>query len=73
MSLLNHDDPFNPTASRDMSEPGRVVITDIDMTIGAMCRFMVKWAIASIPAAIILFVLWFAVSAVVALVIGAGH
>jgi len=56
-----------------MSEPGRVVITDIDMTIGGMCRFMVKWTIASIPAAIILFVLWFIVRAIIALVFGAGH
>ena len=34
-----------------------VVVTDVDMTIGAMCRFMVKWAIASIPAVIILWII----------------
>ncbi len=34
-----------------------VVITDVDMSIRAMCRFMVKWVIAAIPAAIILTVL----------------
>ena len=31
-----------------------VVIKDIEMSFGAMIRFMVKWAIASIPAAIII-------------------
>ena len=58
MSLLNPDDPFNPTLSRDVAERQTVVITDIDMTIGAMCRFMVKWAIASIPAAILIFIVY---------------
>jgi hypothetical protein len=47
----------------------RIVVTDIDMTIGAMCRFMVKWAIASIPAALILLVLYFICAA---LVVGCG-
>jgi hypothetical protein len=58
MSLRNPDDPFNPTLSRDQAERQTVVITDIDMTIGAMCRFMVKWAIASIPAAILIFIVY---------------
>lgn len=35
----------------------RVVVTDFDMGFGSMIVFMIKWAIASIPAAIILFVL----------------
>jgi len=34
-----------------------VVVTDIQMPLGSMITFMVKWAIASIPAMIILFVL----------------
>ena len=34
--------------------PQVVIVKDIDMSIGAMCRFMIKWAIAAIPAAIIL-------------------
>lgn len=34
-----------------------VIVTDIRMSFGSMVLFMVKWAIASIPAAIILFVL----------------
>jgi len=44
-------------ALRKVGDLQRVIITDIDMSIGAMCRFMIKWAIASIPAFIILFIL----------------
>lgn len=40
------------------SGPQAVVIKNIDMTIGAMCIFMVKWAIAAIPAALILGLIW---------------
>ena len=32
-----------------------VVVTDISMSFGSMVIFMVKWAIATIPAMIILF------------------
>jgi hypothetical protein len=35
----------------------QVIVTDIHMPFGSMVGFMVKWAIASIPAMIILFVL----------------
>jgi hypothetical protein len=39
------------------NEPGtgRVVVTDIQMPFGSMIVFMVKWAIAAIPAMLILF------------------
>lgn len=47
-----------------------VVITDIDMSIGAMCRFMVKWVIATIPALIILWLLMLGVGLVFALLFG---
>ena len=36
------------------TRPQEVVITDIEMRFGSMVVFMVKWAIASIPALIIL-------------------
>ncbi len=36
-----------------------VVVTDVHMPFGSMVVFMVKWAIASIPAALILFVVGF--------------
>lgn len=32
----------------------RVVVTDVDMPMASIVRFMVKWVIASIPAIIIL-------------------
>ena len=34
-----------------------VTVTDIQMPFGSMVIFMIKWAIASIPAAIILFLI----------------
>ena len=37
-----------------MSEPQKVVVTDIKMSFGAMVVFMVKWVLASIPAFLIL-------------------
>lgn len=40
-----------------------VVVTDIRMPFGSMVAFMVKWAIAAIPAMIILGVLWWLVMA----------
>lgn len=43
--------PLAATAS-----PG-VVVVDIDLPFGSMVRFMVKWAIAAIPAFIILVIL----------------
>lgn len=38
-------------------EKQEVVVTDIQMPFGSMVVFMIKWAIAAIPAAIILFIL----------------
>ena len=38
-------------------EKYEVVVTDIQMPFGSMVVFMIKWAIAAIPAVIILFVL----------------
>ncbi len=37
-----------------IQHPQVVIVKDIDMSIGAMCLFMLKWAIAAIPAALIL-------------------
>lgn len=42
-----------------------VVVTDIQMPFGGMVVFMIKWALASIPAALILFVLALVASGVV--------
>ncbi len=39
------------------SQSRRVIVTKIDMSFGHMVVFMVKWALASIPAMIILFII----------------
>ncbi|MGA7799766.1 MAG: hypothetical protein WCC36_03065 [Gammaproteobacteria bacterium] len=41
----------------------RVVVTDVRMPFLSMVIFMVKWAVASIPALIILALLWSLVTA----------
>lgn len=46
------------TKPSEKSHSNRVVVTDFDMPFGSMVSFMIKWAIASIPAAIILAVLF---------------
>ncbi|MDQ7002438.1 MAG: hypothetical protein Q9N02_07090 [Ghiorsea sp.] len=38
-------------------EKNEVVVTDIQMSFGSMVIFMIKWAIAAIPALIILSIL----------------
>lgn len=45
---------------------GKVRIVDVDMPFGSMVTFMVKWAIASIPALIILLVIGAVAGAVIA-------
>ena len=46
-----------------MAEKTAVVVTDIRMPFGSMVVFMIKWAIAAIPAFIILAILGFLASA----------
>lgn len=43
--------------------PFSVTVADVSMPFWSMVRFMVKWALASIPAVIILAILFVAVSA----------
>lgn len=40
--------------------PHAVVVTDVEIPFGSMVKFMVKWSLASIPAAIILIAIYFA-------------
>jgi hypothetical protein len=40
----------------------RVTVVDINMSFGSMVVFMIKWALAAIPALIILFILGFVAS-----------
>ncbi len=43
----------------------RVAVTDFDMPFGSMVSFMIKWALASVPAIILLAALWAIVVAVI--------
>lgn len=47
----------------DNDNSTRVVVTDIRMPFWSMVVFMVKWAIAAIPAMIILIIFWFIIMA----------
>ena len=40
----------------------KVVVTDIKMKFWSMVWFMIKWLIATIPAAILLFGIWFIIA-----------
>lgn len=55
-----------------MAERNAVVVVDVKIPFWSMVVLLVKWAIAAIPAVIILFVLGLALSAAVALVTGGG-
>jgi hypothetical protein len=61
----------NPLAMDRQSAPMRVTITDLDMPIGSMIVLLLKLAVASIPAAIVISVVGFVIVAALA-VIGAG-
>jgi len=47
---------------KEIQPSQNVVVTDIKMSFSSMVEFMVKWAIASIPALIILFIIGFFVA-----------
>lgn len=66
-------DVFDPQTGERIP-PQQVIVTDFDMAFGSMVKFMVKWAIAAIPALIILLIVGtVAGTAVVAMVSGAGR
>ena len=43
-----------PLAVSALLDGESIIITDVNMSFGAMIRFMVKWSLAAIPAVIIL-------------------
>ena len=47
-----------------------VIVTNVKMPFGSMVIFMIKWALASIPAAIILFAIYAIVVAVFGGILG---
>lgn len=51
----------------------QVVVVDFEMSFPAMVRFMVKWAIAAIPALIILALLFMGLASIVSLLGMSGH
>ena len=50
------DQAPNRSTERPQLQGAKVVVTDVQMSFGSMVVFMVKWALAAIPAMIIL---WF--------------
>jgi hypothetical protein len=57
MRPLPHQAPTGPRrtgVSNQVNMGSPVSVVDVDMTFGSMVPFMVKWAIASIPAVLIL-------------------
>ncbi|HKK14622.1 MAG TPA: hypothetical protein VKA14_08175 [Gammaproteobacteria bacterium] len=53
-------------------EERRVVVVDVRMPFMSMVTFMVKWAVAAVPAVLILAVLWTAVTALIGAFTGGG-
>ena len=49
-----------------------VVVTDIDIPFWRLVFIFVKWALAAIPATIVLVVIWMIVAAVLAALFGIG-
>lgn len=60
-----HDDAIDDAPDPDLSTApiARVSVVNVDMPFESMVGFMVKWALASIPAFLILFVIFFVVAA----------
>lgn len=63
-ALAQRNAPARPAMSNSVREAlggnqgaSAVVVVDLNMSFGAMVRFMVKWVLASIPAMIILVIL----------------
>ena len=46
-----------PCAICKQPSPNKVVVKDIEMSFGSMMKFMIMWALAAIPALIILFII----------------
>jgi len=64
-------DTESPPAPPVSYGPPRVVVSDIDMPLWSMVAFMLKWALASIPALLVIGVVLGAIGAVAVVVAGA--
>jgi hypothetical protein len=58
--------PIKTSTEAKLSQTPGIVIDDINMQFGSMVIFMIKWALASIPALIILLILFSFVAAIFA-------
>ena len=58
---------------KELENKNEVIVVDIKMPFLSMVVFMIKWVLASIPAIIILSILFFVGTAVFAGVFGVGH
>lgn len=67
--MINNSEHSTSAVSAGSTFNQRVAVMDIQMPFGSMITFMVKWAIASIPAMIILMVVGAMTLGVVATVI----
>ena len=59
-------DMWVPQRIPEPPAPSRVAVVDINMPFGSMVGFMIKWALAAIPAFLILAVIGFLLSALFA-------
>ena len=57
---------------KESKNKNAVIVTEIQMPFGSMIVFMIKWVLASIPAMIILFLIFFIGTAVFAGIFGVG-
>ena len=51
--------------------PLRVTVVEVDMSVGSMVEFMLKWAVASIPAFMIIFAVGFVLVVIATAFVGA--
>jgi hypothetical protein len=65
------DAKTTPRPTKAETEPMRVVVVDFNMTFDSMLMFMIKWALAAIPAFIILAFIGSLLGAVVLIVLAA--
>jgi hypothetical protein len=64
LSAMQHNLAYCTTQESDKYYHFRSYITDINMSIGAMMSFMLKWLVASIPVGIIVGIVYFIILAI---------
>lgn len=75
-SRVDHRHPAHDRCQKEIvmaTDYGKVVVTDIKIPFGSMVILMVKWAVATIPALIILTVIGSITFALITALLGGGH